>query len=172
MIETKSLFLIPCQPSHLAALAKSKSELGKLLDVKIAVCWPQFPDAYQPPKEFQKDFQEYSWGTLFFILKKESCLIGSGGFKGKPDSSGTVEIGYEIATEYENLGYGTEAVTAMRNFAFTKNEVQSLIAHTLAIENASNRLLKKIGMKFDSEIPDPELEKIWKWVLNKKDYSL
>ncbi len=167
MIETKSLLLIPAKQSHLIALSKSKFELGKLLNLRIAVCWPQFAEAYQPDKEIQEDKNEYSWGTLFFILKNESCLIGSGGFKGGPDQFGNVEIGYEIATEYENLGYATEAVFAMRNFAFDKKEVHTIIAHTLSLENASNAVLKKIGMKFNSEIPDPELGKIWKWILNK-----
>lgn len=167
MIHTQNLHLIACQPSYLVALEKSKTDLGNLLNVTIAKGWPQFEAAYKPLEAGTPDLEKYNWGTILFILEKESCLIGSGGFKGQPDSLGVVEFGYEIAPEYWNLGYTTEACKAMRDFAFEQETVHQLIAHTLSEENASNRVLKKIGMHFDSELPDKKLGKIWRWKLEK-----
>jgi [ribosomal protein S5]-alanine N-acetyltransferase len=171
MIQTENLRLIPCQPSYLKALATGKAELGKLLNITVAEGWPQFAEAYKPSPENPADLPEYAWGTILFILEKKSKLIGSGGFKGKPDSAGIVEFGYEIAPEHSNAGYGTEAARGMLGYAFTDPSVKKVIAHTLGEVNASNRLLQKLGFHQTTEVTDPEHGTIWQWVLNKPEFS-
>jgi len=90
-------------------------------------------------------------------------LIGSGGFKSGPDDFGVVEIGYEIATEHMHQGYATEAARGMIEYAFAHDDVNAVSAHTLAHTNASNRVLQKAGMKFVSEVDDPEDGRTWRW---------
>ena len=53
------------------------------------------------------------WDGYFFVHARAGALVGNGGFKGPPDASGAVEIGYEIATEYWKRGLATEAVRGM-----------------------------------------------------------
>jgi RimJ/RimL family protein N-acetyltransferase len=69
--------------------------------------------------------------TSLFIQKNE-VLVGNGGFTGSPDESGTVEIGYEIASEYWNRGFATEVAQGMIDYAFAHEDVKAVIAHTLA----------------------------------------
>ena len=100
-----------------------------------------------------------------------NALVGSGGFKGGPDPDGVVEIGYEIASEYWNRGFGTQAARGMVDMAFSHAEVQAVMAHTLAEKNASNRILEKLGMQFVTEIVDPNDGPIWRWQVSRLDYE-
>ena len=86
------------------------------------------------------------------------------------DESGTVEIGYEIASEHWNRGFATEAAQGMIAYAFAHKDVHAVIAHTLAEINASNTVLKKVGMNFIAEVDDPEEGKIWRWQINRNEY--
>ena len=82
-------------------------------------------------------------------------MIGGGGYKGKPTAEGMVELGYEITSNYRNNGYATEMARGLIAHAFTNNMVKSIIAHTLAEENASTKVLQKCGFK-------KVQEKVWK----------
>jgi RimJ/RimL family protein N-acetyltransferase len=112
------------------------------------------------------------WPGYFFIHPKEKMLVGNGGFKSEPDHSGNIEIGYEIASEYWNRGFATEAVQGMLKYAFAHQDVKSVVAHTLAEKNASNHVLQKVGMKFITEIDDLDEGKIWRWQINRNEYRL
>lgn len=171
-IHTRRLTLIACQPSYLRALAQSKAELGKILNVRIAEGWPQFPQAYQPPAADVADTLEYNWGTLFFVDESRAMLVGSGGFKGPPGSEATVELGYEIAPELWNQGYASEAVLGMLEFAFADSKVEQVLAHTLGVENASNKVLRKNGFEFSSESTKPEHGAIWRWKITRPAFTL
>ena len=140
MIKTKNLHLLPCELIHVKALLRHKSELAAILQVTVPASWPHFPEAFSlPPDEAgQSNPSPTDWSAYFFIHPKDSVLVGSGGFKGQPDDFGTIEIGYEIAAEYWNRGFATEAAQGMIDYAFAHEQVQAVIAHTLAQINASN----------------------------------
>ena len=77
-------------------------------------------------------------------------LVGWGGFKGPPEQ-GVVELGYEIAESRRGRGLASAAARAMLEEAFADDRVASVIAHTLAERNASNRVLEKVGFQYDGE---------------------
>ena len=97
------------------------------------------------------------------ILKKENLLIGSGGYKGKPDVVGVVEIGYEIYEPYRNRGFATEFARGLVDYAFENKKVKKVLAHTLAHNNPSCRVLEKCGMLFTELIYDAEDGDLWRW---------
>jgi len=70
-------------------------------------------------------------------------LAGSCGYKGEP-VNGVVEIGYEAAEDYRSKGLATEKAAALINFALQQPEVNQGQAHTLAEENESGTVLKKM----------------------------
>jgi [ribosomal protein S5]-alanine N-acetyltransferase len=163
MIQTPNLQLLPVERIHVEALLRSKSELAALLQVRVPDGWPHFPDSLSALESHACNLLEADWPGYFFLHPKDRVLVGSGVFKGPPDNSGTVEIGYEIASEYWNRGLATEAAQGMIDYAFSHEEVRAVIAHTLAQRNASNRVLQKVGMQFIAEADDPEEGKVWRW---------
>ena len=58
----------------------------------------------------------------------------------------------------------------MIDYAFTHEEVNAVIAHTLAEKNASTNVLQKVGMTFSTELDNPEVGKIWRWQIARDDY--
>jgi len=150
MIQTPNLQLLPVERIHVEALLRNKSELAALLQVTLPDGWPHFPEAFSLSaiEAHESNLLEADWHGYFFLHPKDRVLVGSGAFKGPPDDSGTIEIGYEIASEYWNRGWATEAAQGMIDYAFSHEEVRAVIAHTLAQINASNRVLQKVGMKF------------------------
>jgi RimJ/RimL family protein N-acetyltransferase len=174
MIKTNKLQLLPVERIHIEALLRHKSELAAILHVTVPANWPHFPEAFSLSANESRESNPSStdWHGYFFIHPKDRVLVGNGGFKGPPDELGTIEIGYEIASEYWNRGLATEAAHRMIDYAFAHEEVQAVIAHTLAERNASNRVLQKVGMKFIAEVDDPEEGKIWRWQISRDKYHL
>ncbi len=172
MIKTNNLQLFPIEQIHVEALLHNKSDLAAILHVSVPDSWPNFPEAFSLPADESRESKQSppDWHGYFFIHAKDRVLVGNGGFKGEPDELGTIEIGYEIASEYWNCGFATEAAQAMIDYAFAHEEVRTVIAHTLAEINASNRLLQKVGMKFIAEVDDSEEGKIWRWQICRDEY--
>ena len=84
MITTKRLEIIRWEIRHLEAFARSREELAKMLALRLPPSWPAFPEAYAPPETAAPDPRP--WGSYFFLCPALGSLVGSGGFKGKPDS--------------------------------------------------------------------------------------
>ena len=165
MIKTERLNLIPCGLKHFEAFARGgEDELAELLNVSVAEGWLVFPEAMIFGYEFLKTNPDASsWWMYLFVETEEKKLVGNGGFKGKPDAAGMVDIGYAIAPGYEGKGLVTEAAKNLLDYAFSNPQVKIVQAHTLAEENASVKVLRKLGMTFIKELHDDEDGDVWQW---------
>jgi RimJ/RimL family protein N-acetyltransferase len=171
MIETERLQLIACNKMHLNALVQSEQALADLLGVELADGWLVFAEAAPFALQMlEANPQVLRWGMHLFLKKDENKIIGNGGFKGVPDASGMVEIGYAISPLYENQGFGTEAARGMVDYAFSWANVQMVDAHTLAEENASVKILQRCGMTRIAEKHDEEDGAIWQWRILREDF--
>ncbi len=90
------------------------------------------------------------------IHKLEYLAIGQIGFKSQPDTDGNVEIGYGLNASHHNLGYASEAVGALVNWALESGFAKRITAETLESNLASGRLLEKLGFvrfgkRFDAD---------------------
>jgi len=171
MIETKNLKLIPCELAHFEAIVNDPKQLEGLLDVSVADEWISFPEAMPYGYEYLKTNPDaLGWWTYLFIHAKDKMLIGSGGYKGKADESGMVEIGYGIAPEYRNRGLATEAAQGLVDYAFSQPKIEVIDAHTLAEVNPSTKVLERIGMKNIETLHDPDEGEVWHWRLSREDY--
>ncbi|MBL7977581.1 MAG: GNAT family N-acetyltransferase [Bacteroidetes Order II. Incertae sedis bacterium] len=101
------------------------------------------------------------------VHRTEKSLVVNGGFKGAPSNECIEEIGDEVVPAYRNLGMATEFADALIQHAFSYKEVNKIMAHTLAEENASVRVLKKRGGEFIQPLHDPEESEIWQWIRNR-----
>jgi [ribosomal protein S5]-alanine N-acetyltransferase len=169
IIETKSLKLIPCDTEIMNAAIKGNDILAKKLNVTVQDNWTEFGvGALQYSLDrLAESEDEFGWWTYFPIHKNDNRLIGSGGYKGKPTTDGTVELGYEITPGYRNLGLATEMTNGLIENAFKDNSVKIIIAHTLGQQNPSTKVLQKCGFTKVQEINDPDDGLLWKWELKK-----
>ena len=138
--------------------------LGQVLKIpSSAAPMPQTAATTAVTEKLTKSEEEKGWWSYFPIYKPENKLIGSGGYKGKPTTEGVVEIGYEIAPAFRNRGLATEMAKGLIENALKDKRVQTIIAHTLAEDNPSTKVLQKCGFEKVQEINDPEDGLIWKY---------
>lgn len=93
------------------------------------------------------DSNLHPWYTYWLIVvNQENTGAGMVGFKGAPNKSGAVEIGYGIDPMFQRLGYMSEAVQAMINWAFTLKECNRITATGVLLDNfASQKVLLRNG---------------------------
>jgi ribosomal-protein-alanine N-acetyltransferase len=98
----------------------------------------------------------HSWYTYWLvILRDDSVGIGLAGFKGEPDATGEVEIGYGIAAAYHNQGYMTEAAAALIGWAFTDSTCRAIVTRKTRKSNAASlRVQHKLGFRIYHESTD------------------
>lgn len=172
MILTDRLQLIPCTVEHLEALIHTPQLLEQALEITIPDRWTEFPEALEfTHKWLLQDPSVQPWVPYLFIHQQDRKLIGWGGFKGKPNEVGSVEMGYEITPDYRRQGLATEAAQRLLDFAFSDPDVRAVEARTLPEHNPSTRILEKLGMQWLGVEIDPNDGEIWQWQIQRNDYQ-
>jgi RimJ/RimL family protein N-acetyltransferase len=164
-MKTTDLNLVPFEEKYFEAIANNDNvTLAKLLCVNTPLqAWTHFPEAMPFFFEFiRKNPDLKHWCSYFIIHSIDNQLIGTCGFKGAPTEGGVVEMGYEIRDDYQGRGLATQAALALVNHAFSQGVTQ-VWAHTLAEENASCQVLRKLGFERTETVEDPEDGTIWRW---------
>ena len=161
--------LINCNEAVLTAILRGDDYLAKALSVTVPDQWSVFGiGVFEYILVKIGDIpSDLKWYSYLPIEKATNTLLGSCGYKGGPDETGVVEIGYEVAAAFRNQGYATEITELLIRHAFANPVVKSIQAHTLAEKNASVRVLEKCQFKFVEEIFDEEDGTIWKWNLKR-----
>lgn len=169
---TKRLELHEVRLEHKVAFHQGRQALSALLGVAVPPEWPEFPEAFALPVSGAIAVDEPEpnrWPGYLFVDRSIGALIGNGGYAGEPNEAGEVEVGYEVAPGYRNLGYASEAVRALVDNALKVAAVTAVIAHTLAEENASVRVLRKVGFQWDGEMVAEDAGAIWRWRMIRMD---
>lgn len=157
--------LVLATPELLQAAASGPDDLASLLTVDVPDGWPEFPEAIDATIEFLQLFPEQAaWAMYFFVDDDVQSLVGSGGFKGAP-LEGMVEIGYEIAPGWRGQGLATAAASSLIEVARESGQVGIVAAHTLASENPSMGVLRKLGFVLAATTTDPEVGSVCRWHL-------
>ena len=86
--------------------------------------------------------------ALFYAIdhKERGELVGSTGIDIDLLQS-RADIGYWIGREFWNRGYATEAAEKLLGYAFTVLRLHKVVSHHFARNQASGRVLEKLGMK-------------------------
>ncbi len=165
-LTTKNLRLIAFNDDHYQAIFSANNEkLGQLLGCETPQNWTEYDDAREALPTLYQFFLalegNWRWGSFFIIC--DNRLAGNCGFKGKPDETNCVEIGYEIHPSFQNRGLATEAARALVDLALSAG-VAAVKAHTLESTNVSARVLKKVGFQSVGPVHDPEEGLLWAWM--------
>ncbi|PWJ57545.1 RimJ/RimL family protein N-acetyltransferase [Dyadobacter jejuensis] len=172
MIETPRLRLVPCDDTLFDAIKMGNNVLGRVMGLNVPKKWTEFRDTFAPSYERWKQHPPLrEWWVYLTIHKERNQLIGSCGYKGEPDSSGIVEIGYEIMPDMRAQGLATETAKGLVEHAFASNGVHKVIAHTMSEENASTQLLQNLGFVYTSDVQDSDEGALWLWELARKTWK-
>src|SRR5690606_2315329 len=106
VVRAERLDLVPVTAGHRRAFGDSRAAFARFCDATLPEGWPEFPEAFAPRQ--QEDGPP--WTGYIFVRRADRMLVGNGGFVSAPHpATAAVEIGYEIAPEFRNLGFATEA---------------------------------------------------------------
>jgi ribosomal-protein-alanine N-acetyltransferase len=136
-----------------AADLAGRTALNDALGAEVPENWP--PELFESTAmrwslRQLEDPAEQGWSIWYLLSKKQEPpqVLGICGFKGKPDTSGSVEIGYSILKQFRVQGYATEAVSRLINWAFSHQNVNEVAAETLPHLKQSIRVMDKNGLSF------------------------
>ena len=98
--------------------------------------------------------QDSGTGPWAVVEKRNATTIGYCGLFYYPDVCGhpETEIGYRLVRAWWGKGYATEAVTAVRDYGFTRLGKSRLIAMIDPQNLASIRVAKKSGMQYEKDV--------------------
>ena len=100
-------------------------------------------------EEFIQTYPNYrrdGYGRWTVIEKATDKVIGWCGLKNHPGEY--VDLGYRFLQEFWNQGYATEAALACIAYGFDVLKLDKIVGRTAALNDASIRVLEKIGMQF------------------------
>lgn len=162
-IRTPRLDLVATTLEHLEIELRSADALGVALDTNVPDGWP--PGLYDPEAiaffrdrliaEGPSSVGWYGWyGVLRATAGARSTLVGSAGFFGPPRDE-VAEIGYSVVESLRDRGYATEMVAGLVARARTLASVNTLIAHTMTDNLASQTVLRRAGFTLMGEGAEP-----------------
>lgn len=165
---TARLMLFPFELPHIQMYLEGRDFFQRFFPFRIPDSWPwKEMDEIVPwlKDQLLRNPSFSCWFTWLIAHLQDRLLIGDIGFGGPPDPGGTLELGYSIVPEYRNLGYGSEAASALIYWAFSQPQVSAVNADTWPSSLASIHLLQGLGMKRISETKD-----LMHWRLERSDY--
>jgi ribosomal-protein-alanine N-acetyltransferase len=148
-ITTARLTITACTAAIAHASGMGQRQIETLVGAHIDPTWLEedgrgLLSYYDYQLQQQPDMM--GWGLWLIELTAARCVIGSAGFKGKPDKTGMIEIGYGIGPDYRRQGYTFEAARGLIDWAWGHAEVKRITAECLPDNLGSKRILEKLGM--------------------------
>ena len=102
-------------------------------------------------------YKENGFGLWLVSLKESGEPIGMCGLI-KRDYLYYVDIGFALMPEYEGLGYGFEMARATMSYSRKILRIDKVVAITDENNEASIKLLNKIGLKFEKTVEAPQAD--------------
>ncbi|MFC1695603.1 GNAT family N-acetyltransferase [Pseudomonadota bacterium] len=153
VVESRRMTLVAATTELVAADLAGREAFSDAVGADVPENWP--PELYESTAmrwsmRQLEDPAEQGWSFWYLLSKKDDPprVIGICGFKGKPDASGSVEIGYSILKQFRVQGFATEAVARLVIWAFSHQNVTEVAAETLPHLKQSIRVMEKNGLEF------------------------
>jgi ribosomal-protein-alanine N-acetyltransferase len=97
-----------------------------------------------------------------YVAVDAGSAVGGGAFVGPPREN-RVEIAYYTLKEFEGRGFATQ--TAAGLVAIARRSLPGIVitAFTLPEQNASTRILQRLGFELFGDARDPDAGDVWEW---------
>ncbi len=100
-----------------------------------------------------REWAESGHGQWMFFLKESGALVGRGGIRRMMvNERDEIELGYVVLPEYWGQGFATEIGAKAVAIAFTVFNYPSVVAFTLVENKPSERVMQKLGFRFEATI--------------------
>src|SRR4051812_18278306 len=153
-LSTARLELVPVGPDHLDQMVDLNSDPAVMTYIRGRAATPAETMAeWRQRLEHQSDPAR---GLGYWAGYEAGTFVGwwsASSFAGRPEVSG---VGYRLRSIGWERGLATEGACAMIGQAFGSQDVQEVVASTLAANAASRRVLEKLGMRATSSWAAPE----------------
>ena len=144
-------------------LAEGDAVFTERFGIAVEADWAGFPESLPILLEAARTGGPAEWGPHLFF-DDDGALVGNGGWKGAPQA-GEAELGYSVAPSRQRRGIATAVVRQLLERARNAG-LHTVVAHTLAEENPSTRVLTRCGFRRTAELLDPEDGPVWRWELD------
>ncbi len=150
-IETARLLLVPTT-CELSRVERDPERLAAALGARLADDWPH-PSMHAAlgawTDELERRPDLAGWLSWHWLLRQAGgCeLIGHGGFKGEPNDSGAIELGYAVVSSRQRRGFAFEATSALVAWAASDARVRTIDAEAASDAARSIGLLEKLGFR-------------------------
>ena len=152
----------PVRREWAEALAEGDAVFAQRFGIPVEAGWSGFPEALPILLQAAASGGPGEWGPQLF-LDDDGALVGNGGWKGLPEQ-GAAELGYAVAPARQRRGIATAVVRELVERG-RRAGLRVVVAHTLAEENASTKVLTRCGFTRTAELDDPDEGRVWRWEL-------
>ena len=157
-LSTPRLVLVGVDNALLRAEIESREALAVAIDSIVPAAWP--PEHHDRGvidwvlKSLDSFGPDEPWRLYYIVLSNPRTLIGTCGFKQRPDAKGCVEVGYTVLEQFRCRGIASEAVMALMSVAFGRG-ASEVAAETYPSLLPSLRVMEKCGMTKTGEGSEP-----------------
>ncbi|CAN5334438.1 GNAT family N-acetyltransferase [soil metagenome] len=106
-------------------------------------------------ERYRASYTEHGYGLYTVELKENATQVGLCGFVRRDTLPGP-DIGFAFLPEFERQGYGFESAEAMMKYGSETLNFTTVLAITSLENDASGKLLEKLGFTFKDMIENDE----------------
>lgn len=130
--------------------------IGSRREVTEGMLWEPHQDVSESRASVEKALRRYETGRCYrwAIDLPGEGLIGIIELLGFDEEMNSCSFAYMLCPEYWGKGYGTEALKAVLDFAFSQLEVEQVNVDHFTTNPASGAVMRKAGMRFQGIIPE------------------
>ncbi|WP_456271405.1 GNAT family N-acetyltransferase [Bacillus sp. AK031] len=145
-LDTSRLNLVEINESHTQRYFEimSLDNVTRFYGMESLVTIDQAKDIIASFQQGYAGMRSMRWGI---VLKEDNTFIGTVGQNNLQRGNKKAEIGFEIHPDFWAKGYTSEAAEAIIEYAFEELQLYRMGAITFLGNQASQRLLKKLGFK-------------------------
>jgi ribosomal-protein-alanine N-acetyltransferase len=147
-LETERLYLRPMRVSD----APDMYDYARREEVTRYLLWRPHADVHYTRSYLEYLAGRYRTGTCYewaVISKADNKMIGTCGFSSIDTANNTAELGYVLHPDYWGCGIAAEAARRTLHFGFQVLGLHRTEARYMVENEASRRVMEKLGMRFE-----------------------